>query len=173
MAELAPSRIRGFLLIGYSFNYGLGQLCSSLALKVINDRTPMEYLTAIYIEFAMLGIMAAVYLYIPETPYWCAMRGHHDRGRAVIQRLNGGIKGYDVDFHYNIIKRTVEKEQSYQKQIDGGGAGFIQEIRNVGEVLHGVNGVGLCLRNRLIPVPNAHCILASMRSAARWSSRLV
>jgi SP family general alpha glucoside:H+ symporter-like MFS transporter len=141
VTELAPAKIRGFLLIGYSFNYGFGQLCASIALKVLNDRTPMVYLTAIYVEFAMLGIMLAVYLVIPETPYWCANSGNHERGRAVIQRLNGGISGYDVDYHYNLIRRTVDKEKSYQKQLDGDGRGFLQELANVKEVLVGINGV--------------------------------
>ena len=54
MTEIAPSRIRGFLLIFYSAWYGIGQLCASLALKVSNDRRPMEYLTPIYTEWAMM-----------------------------------------------------------------------------------------------------------------------
>jgi SP family general alpha glucoside:H+ symporter-like MFS transporter len=109
----------------------------------MNDRSPYNYLTPIYIEWAMIGIMLGVYLYIPETPYWCANHGQHERGRAIIQRLNGGIDGYDVDFHYNLIRRAVEKEKSYQKQIDGDGSGFWQELANVKEVLVGVNGVSL------------------------------
>lgn len=54
MTEIAPSRIRGFLLIFYSAWYGIGQLCASLALKVSNDRRPMDYLTPIYTEWAMM-----------------------------------------------------------------------------------------------------------------------
>ncbi|WWC64295.1 uncharacterized protein I303_106905 [Kwoniella dejecticola CBS 10117] len=140
MTELAPAKIRGFLLIFYSAWYGIGQLCSSLALKVMNDKSPYNYLTPIYTEWAMLGLMAIVYLHIPESPFWCASVGKHDKGRAVIKRLNGGIEGYDVDYHYNIIKRSIEKEQSYQKQIDGESHGFITELRNVKEVFIGVNG---------------------------------
>ncbi|WWC97802.1 hypothetical protein V866_004689 [Kwoniella sp. B9012] len=120
--------------------YGIGQLASSLALKVMNDRQPYNYLTPIYTEWAMLGLMAIVYICIPESPFWCATAGKHDRGRAVIKRLNGGIEGYDVDYHYDIIKRSVEKEKSYQKEIDGESHGFIQELRNVKEVFIGVNG---------------------------------
>lgn len=54
MTEIAPSRIRGFLLIFYSAWYGIGQLCASLALKVSNDQRPMDYLTPIYTEWAMM-----------------------------------------------------------------------------------------------------------------------
>lgn len=54
MTEIAPSRIRGFLLIFYSAWYGIGQLCASLALKVSNDARPLDYLTPIYTEWAMI-----------------------------------------------------------------------------------------------------------------------
>jgi hypothetical protein len=38
--------------------YGLGQVCSSIALKVLADNEPTNYLTAVYTEWAMLGIRA-------------------------------------------------------------------------------------------------------------------
>lgn len=95
----------------------------------------------IYTEFAMIGIMAIVYAIIPESPYWCAARGKHEEGVKVIRFLNGGIEGYDVEYHYDIIKRSVEKETAYQKQMFGEGKGFLQELANVKEVLTGVNGV--------------------------------
>lgn len=107
----------------------------------MNDKQPFNYLTPIYTEWAMLGLMAIVYFFIPESPFWCANTGRHDQGREIIKRLNGGIEGYDVDFHYDIIKQSVEKEKSYQKEIDGESHGFLQELRNVKEVFIGVNGV--------------------------------
>ena len=86
--------------------------------------------------------MIAVYVIIPESPYWCANTERHERGRQIIARLNGGIEGYDVDFHYDLIRRAVEKEKSYQKQIDGDrlSKGFLQELANVKEVFIGING---------------------------------
>lgn len=105
----------------------------------------MDYKTPIYTEFAVIGVMAFVYAFIPESPYWCAMRGKHDQGVKVIRFLNGGIEGYDVEYHYNIIRRSVEKENAYQKQQFGEGKGFLQELANVKEVLTGVNGVSSLL----------------------------
>ena len=118
----------------------------------MNDTQPMNYLTPIYTEWAVIvseltgranvqGVMLIVYLTIPESPYWCAARARHDQGRKVIGFLNGGIDGYDVAFHYNLIQRAVEKEQSFQKTIDGDRGGFLQELLNVKEVFVGVNGV--------------------------------
>jgi SP family general alpha glucoside:H+ symporter-like MFS transporter len=72
-------------------------VCSSIALKVLADNEPTNYLTAVYTEWAMLGIMGIVHLFIPESPYWCAGKGNDDRGRKIIEQLNGDIEGYDVD----------------------------------------------------------------------------
>lgn len=130
--------------------YGLGQLFASAALKILADKQPYNYLDLIYTEWAMLGIMLAIYIYMPESPWWCANHGHHERGRAIVARLNGGIEGYDVDFHYEIIRQTVEHEQAVAAERRGrgkktaGGDGAKGEwwrgIWEAREVFVGVNG---------------------------------
>ena len=84
--------------------------------------------------------MAIIYLVIPESPFWCAARGQHDRGRAIVNRLNGGIPGYDVDFHYGLLRQTVELEQKRSKEMTGGEESFWQTIKNTKEIFIGVNG---------------------------------
>jgi SP family general alpha glucoside:H+ symporter-like MFS transporter len=68
VTEIAPARVRGFLLLFYSVWYGLGQLFSTIALKVMSVRNPNDYLTVIYCEWAVLGVMGLVYAFIPESP---------------------------------------------------------------------------------------------------------
>ncbi|WVQ82451.1 hypothetical protein IAT38_004580 [Cryptococcus sp. DSM 104549] len=140
IAEIVPSRTRGFLLIFYSIWYSIGQLFASAALKVLADDQPYNYLDLIYTEWAMLGIMLIIYVYIPESPWWCANRELHDRGRAIIKRLNGNIDGYDVDFHYDIIQRTVEHEKAVKEDLIGPGGGFWKGVWDCREVFTGSNG---------------------------------
>lgn len=111
MSEISPTRIRGFLITSCFIWYGVGQLFASVALKVLNERQPLNYLDAVYTEWAMVGLLLGIYLYIPESPYWCAHHGRHEAGRKVMRRLYGGISGYDTDYHYDIIKVTVEQER--------------------------------------------------------------
>lgn len=111
----------------------------------MSDRDPLAFKIPIYTEFAMIGIMAIVYAIIPESPYWCAARGRHEQGVKIVRFLNGGIEGYDVEYHYDIIKRSVEREEAYQRQKYGEGKGFLQELMNVKEVLIGINGVSTSL----------------------------
>ncbi|RSH90015.1 hypothetical protein EHS25_001348 [Saitozyma podzolica] len=140
MTELLPMRTRGSLLITYTIWYDLGQLAASIALKVLEDKAPHNYLNLIYTEWAMIGIMLVVYLYIPESPWWCANRDQHERGRAALTRLNGGIKGYDVDFHYGLIKKTVGLEREAAAQLHGPSKGFWHEVWSLRELFIGVNG---------------------------------
>lgn len=101
----------------------------------------------------MVGIMFMVYLYIPESPYWCATHGFHDRGRAIIDRLHGRIDGYDVDFHYSIVRRTVEMEQKAARELHGERKSFWQDILDTREIFYGVNGVSSLAKASLITVP--------------------
>nr|XP_031857210.1 uncharacterized protein CI109_007374 [Kwoniella shandongensis]KAA5524282.1 hypothetical protein CI109_007374 [Kwoniella shandongensis] len=141
ITEIVPSRTRGFLLIFYSIWYSIGQLFASAALKILADKQPFNYLDLIYTEWAMLGIMLIIYIYIPESPWWCANHEHHDRGRAIIKRLNGGIEGYNVEYHYDIIQKTVEHEKQMKIEAYGPDEGMWKRITDIREIFIGSNGM--------------------------------
>ncbi|OWT36126.1 sugar transporter [Cryptococcus neoformans Bt1] len=140
ITEIVPSRTRGFILIFYSIWYAIGQLFASAALKVLADQQPYNFLDLIYTEWAMIGIMIMVYLYLPESPWWCANHDKHDRGRAIVERLNGGIEGYDVDFHYSLIKKTVDNEKAQKRAALGADRGVLKGLWDCREVFTGANG---------------------------------
>ncbi|RSH90011.1 hypothetical protein EHS25_001344 [Saitozyma podzolica] len=140
VTEIAPARVRGFLLLFYSVWYGLGQLFSTIALKVMSVRNPNDYLTVIYCEWAVLGVMGLVYAFIPESPYWCANHGKHEQGRKIVHFLNGGVKDYDVDFHYGLIRRHVEIEKRVAKELMGEKKPFWKDLWDTREIFMGVNG---------------------------------
>lgn len=107
---------------------------------------------------------------------WCATRGRHEQGEKIIGRLNGGIEGYDVSFHYGIIRRTIEAERAHSQMIDGEERGFLQELRNLKEVFIGSNGVSrinLGSLQALIAISDAylHCLLAGVHATDDRSGR--
>ncbi|WWD19437.1 hypothetical protein CI109_103897 [Kwoniella shandongensis] len=140
MTEILPMRTRGTLLITYTIWYDIGQVLASTALKVLADKRPLNYLDLIYTEWAVIGIMLVVYLYIPESPWWYANHDQHEKGRAVLQRINGKIQGYDVDYHYGLIKQTVEVEREVALELHGPSKGIWDDIKSFKEVFTGVNG---------------------------------
>jgi MFS transporter, SP family, general alpha glucoside:H+ symporter len=76
-----------------------------------------------------------------SDPGWCANHGRHEQGQAIVRRLNGKISGYDVDFHYGIIRKTVEREERYARELHGEKKSFWQDIIATKEIFMGVNGV--------------------------------
>lgn len=75
----------------------VGQLCGNLALNRLNASDPLDFRTPIYTQWAMVGVMLAIFLLIPETPWWLASKGKLDSASKVLLRYNGHIEGYNVD----------------------------------------------------------------------------
>lgn len=45
----------------------------------------------------MIGAIALIFLYIPETPWWLAGQGKLEKAAEVLLRYNGHIPNYNVD----------------------------------------------------------------------------
>ena len=98
--------------------YVIGQLMASVSLQQLNKRHPDDYLTAIYTQFAMLGLLAILYLFLPETPWFLITSGQTGKARALLQKLKGDIPGYSVDIELAVLQNTVE-EQRHRANVVG------------------------------------------------------
>lgn len=166
MAEISPTRIRGFLVTACFIWYCFGQLFASIALKVLSDNNPLNYLDAVYTEWAMVGALALIYAYIPESPIWCASRGRHDQGRAIINRLFGSVPGYDVDYHYEIIKVAIEEENTRAKVDSHAKRTIWTHIYELRDIFVGSNG----LRFLIAFMPSAVQQLGGLAVLSSYSS---
>ncbi|KAL8292368.1 hypothetical protein RQP46_001834 [Phenoliferia psychrophenolica] len=111
ISELAPTQLRGALINAYSAWFVVGQLVAPIVLQQNNKKTPYEFRTPIYSQWAMIGAIIILWSILPESPWWLAAKGRHEDGRAVLERLNGKIEGYDVDHEYGIMVATIEEER--------------------------------------------------------------
>ncbi|KAI9148987.1 alfa-L-rhamnosidase [Paramyrothecium foliicola] len=110
ISETAPARIRGGLLMSYNFWFGLGNFFAPVALQVLSQTQPDDWLTPIYTQWAQIGLMLAIYLCIPETPAWCASRGYEARAKKALRFLNWKVKDYNEDQQYRLLFLTIEHE---------------------------------------------------------------
>ncbi|KAF5241036.1 hypothetical protein FANTH_9253 [Fusarium anthophilum] len=110
IAETAPVRIRGGLLIAYSFWFALGAFFAPVALQVHSKVDPDDWRTPIYTQWSQIGLMLIIYLIVPETPAWCATRGYSDRAKKSLRRLHWEINDYDVDYQYELLSMAVNHE---------------------------------------------------------------
>lgn len=92
--------------------YVIGQLMASVSLQQLNKRHPEDYLTAIYTQFAMLGVLAILYFFLPETPWYLITSGQTAKARTLLQKLKGDIPGYSVDIEIAVLQNTVDEQRN-------------------------------------------------------------
>lgn len=112
IAEVAPVRIRGGLLMCYSFWWTVGSFFSYIALQTMAKQRPYHWLEPIYTQWAQIGIMLIIYLFLPESPAWCVTANKIDRAKKELNKLNGKIPGYNVDQQIQVLVLAVEHERA-------------------------------------------------------------
>ena len=116
LSEIAPTQLRGFLINAYTFWFVLGQLFGSVALNELNHLNPLDFRTAIYSQWAMIGLMLICFLLLPETPWWLCSKSRTEAAAKVLTRFNGHVPGYNVHEVINVMVATIEEERTLSKQ---------------------------------------------------------
>ncbi|KAL2209240.1 general substrate transporter [Sarocladium strictum] len=117
IAEVAPVRIRGALLMSYSFWWGIGTWCTHMALYAMNKQNPDDFRTPIYTQWGQIGLMAIIYLILPESPAWCATVGKEGKAKKALGRINRGVEDYDADYQYHVLSLALEHERAVAKEM--------------------------------------------------------
>lgn len=112
IAEVAPNRVRGSLLMLYSFWWTVGSFFSYIAIQTMAKRQPYHWLEPIYTQWAQIGIMLLIYTFLPESPAWCVGAGKLDRAKKELRKLNGNVPGYDVDQQIEVLCLAAEHERA-------------------------------------------------------------
>ena len=112
ISEVAPVRIRGALLMLYSLWWTVGTFFAYIAMQTMNKQHPHEYLIPIYTQWAQIGLMIIIYVFLPESPAWCVTRGDTAGAKKALRQLNRGVDGYDVDQQLEILVMAVEHEHA-------------------------------------------------------------
>ena len=117
-------------MTSYGLFLAIGQLTSAIALEVINVSYPYKWRRAVYSEWVMVGAFALCLPWMRETPWYYARKGLDDRARRTMSRIYSGVKGYDVEHEYNLVKIQIELEKSHRKS---------QQDAAIKEVFQGTN----------------------------------
>ncbi|KAF6802055.1 MFS alpha-glucoside [Colletotrichum sojae] len=112
ISEIAPPRIRGGLLMCYSFWWTLGSFLTHVALQSMSRRAPYNWLTPVYTQWGQVGLMIIIYVFLPESPVWLATVGREEKAKECLRWLHRGVEGYDVDHQYSIITLNLEHERT-------------------------------------------------------------
>ncbi|KAJ1326182.1 MFS transporter SP family general alpha glucoside:H+ symporter [Microdochium nivale] len=112
ISEIAPVRIRGGLLMLYSFWWTLGTFFAQVALQRLNATDPANWLTPVTTQWGHVGVMAIIYIILPESPAWCASVGKEAKAKKWLSVLHRGVEGYDVERQYAVIAAGIEHERA-------------------------------------------------------------
>lgn len=80
-------------------------------MQQLNQKYPDNYLLAMRILWAPIGLMIIFWIFVPESPWFHARRGDKEKALKAMKQLYGGVKGYDLEEEYGIIARTIEHER--------------------------------------------------------------
>ncbi|KAF4176555.1 hypothetical protein CNMCM8927_000729 [Aspergillus lentulus] len=116
ISEIAPTQLKGFLINAYTFWFVLGQLFASVALNRLNAHNPYDFRTAIYSQWAMIGISIIIILIIPESPWWLVSKDKQTQAAKILQHFYGRIEGYDIQEKINAMAATVAEERRIAKE---------------------------------------------------------
>ncbi|KAL1959385.1 hypothetical protein VTO42DRAFT_2188 [Malbranchea cinnamomea] len=141
ITEWSPANIRGAMVLSYGFWNAIGKFLAPLVLTLVEKRDRLNYLDPILTQWGFLGIMLPIFLWLPETPHYYAERDMDERGKQALRRVNGNVKGYDVELEYSIIKNTILEERRLRQEALGpeGSKTWIRVMKSYIECFKGPN----------------------------------
>jgi len=72
-------------------------------------------------------------------PAYYAERDQDEKGKASLRRINGNVKGYDVDVEFAVIKNTILEERRELNELGLESRGFKHLLRSYLECFKGHN----------------------------------
>ncbi|KAH8652623.1 general substrate transporter [Tricladium varicosporioides] len=112
ISEVAPIRIRGALLMCYSFWWTVGSFFAQVALRMLAKHNPKDYLVPIYTQWGQLGVMFLIYIFLPESPAWCVTRGKIELAKKNLLSLNRSVKSYNMEQQIEVLVLAAEHEHA-------------------------------------------------------------
>jgi hypothetical protein len=90
----------------------IGGIVVAVMMQQLNQRHPDDYLLAMRILWAPIGLMIIFWAFIPESPWFHARRGDKEKAMKSLKQLFGNVEGYDFEEELGIIERTIEHERT-------------------------------------------------------------
>ncbi|CEJ81535.1 Putative Glycoside hydrolase family 78 protein [[Torrubiella] hemipterigena] len=125
--EISPNRIRGGLVTFQAVWSNIGSIICSVMMQHLNQTYPDDYILAMRILWAPVGLMILCWVFIPESPWFHARHGNKEKAIRAMTQLYGGIPDFDFEEEYSIIERTIKHE----KQMLQAGPGYLQVFKGL------------------------------------------
>jgi hypothetical protein len=91
--------------------WSIGAFFAPLSLSLFKKTDPNNFKTPLFIQFGLLGVMAIIFVLLPESPWFLVTKGKLEQAHKNLTLVNGGVKGYDVDYELRVMVNTIEQER--------------------------------------------------------------
>jgi sugar porter (SP) family MFS transporter len=105
VAELAPAKIRGRLVLTFQIGIGVGIVVST----IVGASEQFSWRLSIGMAAAPAALMLLLAFWLPESPRWLVKRHDHDGARSVLERVRP--QGTDVSDELQEIQDVERQEQ--------------------------------------------------------------
>jgi len=110
--EIVPNRIRGGLEAFSAVWQGIGAIIINLMMQQINKKYPHDYILAMRVVWAPIGLIIFCWAIIPESPWFHVKRGNKEGAIKSLRQLYGNVPGFDFEEEYGIIYNTIQHERA-------------------------------------------------------------
>ncbi|XP_049812662.1 facilitated trehalose transporter Tret1-like [Schistocerca nitens] len=109
VGEVAEAKVRGMLATVFQFAMCLGSLAS--------------YCMGPYMSYSAVAIVSAAvpvlfmlgFLWMPESPYFLALRGRDEEAKNALRRLRGAVSEEAIQEELGIVQKYVEEQREAQQ----------------------------------------------------------
>lgn len=89
---------------------GFGGIIQNVMMYLINKNHPTDYILALRVIWAPVGLIFFCFAFIPESPWFYVKRGNTEAAMKSLKKLYGNVDGYDFAEEMAIIENTIVHE---------------------------------------------------------------
>ena len=101
----------------YNFWFSVGSFFAPVALQVMSTYAPKNFRTPIYTQWGHIGLMLIIYIFLPESPAWCASKDNEEKAKKNMRIIYRGVEGFDVDEQYLVLQQTIAHERAVAQEL--------------------------------------------------------
>ncbi|KAK6004815.1 hypothetical protein QM012_007594 [Aureobasidium pullulans] len=117
IAEVAPTSIRGPLLMCWQLTISLSQILAAAITKGIeSNQTTLAYRLPIGFQLLFPALVYLFIFFVPESPRWLLRAGKKDRAKAALHSIHRDDKTYDPGQDIITLQATIDKEISLAEE---------------------------------------------------------
>ncbi|KAG9516926.1 hypothetical protein KCU93_g8969, partial [Aureobasidium melanogenum] len=117
IAEVAPTSIRGPLLMCWQLTISLSQILAAAITKGIeSNQTTLAYRLPIGFQLLFPALVYFFIFFIPESPRWLLRAGKEDRAKAALRSIHRDDKAYDPEQDILGLRAAMDKEISLAEE---------------------------------------------------------